>query len=52
MCRYWFVDSELFTPWKEWLVNVKLSRNAEMSRRVGERDADLAYRMSKEFMTR
>lgn len=46
------MDSELFTPWEEWLVDVSLSRNAEKRRRPGEGDADLAYRMSKEFMTR
>ena len=51
-CRYWFVDSELFTPWQEWLIDVSLSLNAEAKRRAGEADAELAYRMSKEFMTR
>jgi hypothetical protein len=46
------VDSELFTPWEEWLADVSLSRNAETRRRPGEGDAELAYRMSNEFMTR
>ena len=51
-----FVDSEQFTRWSDWLVNVGLSKNAAARRKGkpgtqgGEGDADLAYRMSKEFM--
>lgn len=48
--EYLFVDSESFTPWPVWLVSVGLSQNAARRRKPGESDADLAYRISKEFM--
>jgi hypothetical protein len=55
--EFWFVDSEAFTRWQDWLINVGLSKNAAARRTPGgggggaEADADLAYRMSKEFMS-
>jgi hypothetical protein len=50
--EFLFVDSEAFTPWSSWLANVAMSKNAAARRLPGESDADLAYRMSKEFMGR
>ena len=45
-----FVDSEAFTPWSSWLLDVGLSANANARRQTAETDAALAYRMVKEFM--
>lgn len=47
---FWWVDSELFIEWKTWLAEVGQSANAARRRRDGETDADLAYRISYEFM--
>jgi hypothetical protein len=49
---FWYVDSENFCPWQVWLANVGVSKNAASRRQEGEDDASLAYRISKEFMTR
>ena len=46
-----FVDTESTTPWQTWLTHVGLSKNAAARRQPGEADADLAYRIAKEFMT-